>query len=141
MAQTIFLADTHVVSELVKKTPDAGVMQWLQSVELMSVSAVTIEEAHFGLAWQPNARKLSLFIAIIQRLHLVYPITESIAQRAGMLRGQFKAQGITRSTPDMLLAATAQEHLLVIATRNVRDFMGCGVQVVNPFEAGRVRLA
>lgn len=134
MAQTIFLADTHVVSELVKKTPDAGVMQWLQSVELMSVSAVTIEEAHFGLAWQPNARKLSLFIAIIQRLHLVYPITESIAQRAGMLRGQFKAQGITRSTPDMLLAATAQEHLLVIATRNVRDFMGCGVQVVNPFE-------
>ena len=134
MAQTIFLTDTNVLSELVKKTPDAGVMHWLQSVDLMSISAVTIEEAHFGLAWQPNARKLSLFNVIVQSLHAVYPITESIAQRAGMLRGQFKAQGITRSTPDMLIAATAQEHLLVIATRNVRDFMGCGVQVVNPFE-------
>ena len=134
MAQIIFLADTNVVSELVKKTPDAGVLQWLQSVELMAVSAITIEEAHFGLAWQPNARKLSLFNAVVQRLHTVYPITESIAQRAGMLRGQFQAQGITRSTPDMLIAATAQEHLLVIATRNVRDFLGCGVQVVNPFE-------
>ena len=43
---------------------------------------------------------------------------------------------VTRSTPDMLIAATAQEHLLVIATRNVRDFMGCGVQVVNPLEHG-----
>lgn len=136
MAQIIFLADTNVMTELVKKTPDAGVLQWLQSVELMSVSAVTIEEAHFGLAWQPNARKLSLFNAIIQRLHAVYPITESIAQRAGVLRGQFKAQGITLSAPDMLIAATAQEHLLVIATCNVRDFMGCGVQVVNPFERG-----
>ena len=136
MAQTIFLADTNVVSELVKKTPDARVMQWLQSIELMCVSAVTIEEAHFGLAWQPNARKLGLFNAIVQSLHTVYPITESIAQRAGMLRGQFQAQGITRSTPDMLIAATAQEHLLVIATRNVRDFMACGVQVVNPFELG-----
>ena len=136
MAQTIFLADTNVVSELVKKTPDAGVMQWMQSVELMSVSAVTIEEAHFGLAWQPNARKLSLFNAILQSLHAVYPITESIAQRAGMLRGQFQAQGITRSAPDMLIAATAQEHLLIIATRNVRDFMSCGVQVMNPFEQG-----
>ena len=134
MAQTIFLADTNVVSELVKKTPNATVMQWLLSVELMSVSAVTIEEAHFGLAWQPNARKLRLFNAILQSLHAVYPITESIAQRAGMLRGQFQAQGITRSAPDMLIAATAQEHLLIIATRNVRDFMGCGVQVVNPFE-------
>ena len=134
MVQTIYLADTSVVSELVKQTPDAGVMQWLRSVALMAISAVTVEEAHFGLAWQPNARKLGLFNAIVQSLHAVYPITESIAQRAGLLRGQFQAQGITRSTPDMLIAATAQEHLLVIATRNVRDFMGCGVQVVNPFE-------
>ena len=135
MAQTIFLADTNVLSELVKKTPNASVMQWLQSVELLSTSAVTLEEAHFGLAWQPNARKLSLFNAIVQSLHAVYPITESIAQRAGMLRGQFQAQGIIRSAPDMLIAATAQEHLLVIATRNVRDFTGCGVQVLNPFDA------
>ena len=35
---------------------------------------------------------------------------------------------------DMLIAATAMEHQLVLATRNVRDFMGCGVQVVNPFD-------
>ncbi len=134
MAQTIFLADTNVLSELVKKKPDANVMQWLQSVELMSISAVTIEEANFGLAWQPNTRKLSLFNTIVRNLHAVYPVTESIAQRSGMLRGQFQAQGIIRSAPDMLIAATAQEHLLIIATRNVRDFMGCGVQVVNPFE-------
>lgn len=134
MAQIIFLADTNVLSELVRKTPDAGVLQWLQSVELMAVCAITIEEAHFGLAWQPNARKLSLFNAVVQRLHTVYPITESIAHRAGVLRGQFQAQGIARSAPDMLIAATAQEHLLVIATRNLRDFLGCGVQVVNPFE-------
>jgi toxin FitB len=135
MAQTIYLADTNVLSELVKKTPDAQVMQWLQTIERMAISAVTIEEAHFGLAWQPNARKLSLFNAIVQSLHAVYPITESIAQRAGILRGQFQAQGITRSTPDMLIAATAQEHQLIIATRNVRDFLGCGVQMVNPFES------
>jgi predicted nucleic acid-binding protein len=34
----------------------------------------------------------------------------------------------------MLIAATAIEYQLVLATRNVRDFMGCGVQVVNPFD-------
>ena len=133
MSTTIVLADTNVVSEFVKKMPDAQVMQWLQSVELMAISTITLEEAHFGLAWQPNARKLALFNALVDQMHAVYPITPSIALRAGAMRGQFQAQGIVRSTPDMLIAATAMEHQLVLATRNVRDFLGCGVQVVNPF--------
>jgi predicted nucleic acid-binding protein len=134
MSTTIVLADTNVISEFVKKIPDARVMQWLQSVELMAISTITLEEAHFGLAWQPNTRKLALFNALVAQLHAVYPITPSIAQRAGAMRGQFQAQGIARSAPDMLIAATAMEHQLVLATRNVRDFMGCGVQVVNPFD-------
>lgn len=134
MSATIVLADTNVISEFVKSTPDAQVMRWLQSVQLMAISAVTLEEAHFGLAWQPNTRKLALFNALVERMHSVYPITPVIAQRGGALRGQFQAQGITRSTPDMLIAATAIEHQLVLATRNVRDFLGCGVQVVNPFD-------
>jgi hypothetical protein len=134
MSATVVLADTNVISEFVKTTPDGQVMRWLESVQLMAISAVTLEEAHFGLAWQPNTRKLALFNALVERLHAVYPITPAIAQRGGVLRGQFQAQGIVRSAPDMLIAATAIEHQLVLATRNVRDFMGCGVQVVNPFD-------
>ena len=134
MSPIIVLADTNVISEFVKRTPDAQVMRWLQSVDLLAISAVTLEEANFGLAWQPNTRKLALFNALVQRLHAVYPITAAIAQRGGVLRGQFQAQGVTRSVPDMLIAATAIEHQLVLATRNGRDFLGCGVQVINPFE-------
>ena len=134
MSATVVLADTNVISEFVKSTPDGQVMRWLESVQLMAISAVTLEEAHFGLAWQPNTRKLALFNALVERLHAVYPITPAIAQRGGVLRGQFQAQGIVRSAPDMLIAATAIEHQLVLATRNVRDFIGCGVQVVNPFD-------
>ena len=135
MVSTIVLADTNVISEFVKSTPDEQVMRWLQSVQLMAISAITLEEAHFGLAWQPNNRKLALFNALVERLHAVYPITPAIVQRGGVLRGQFQAQGIVRSAPDMLITATAIEHQLVLATRNVRDFLGCGVQVVNPFES------
>lgn len=134
MAETIYLADTNVISEFVRPSPDARVLAWLESIPLLTVSAVTIEEAYFGLAWQPNSRKLSLFEAVVTRLHAVHPITEAIARRAGILRGQFQAQGITRTAPDMLIAGTAQEYQLIVATRNVRDFVGCGVQVVNPFD-------
>ena len=132
-AGAIVLADTNVISELVKSTPDAQVMRWLQTVQGLSISAVTLEEAHFGLAWQPNSRKLALFNGLVGCMHTVYPITPSIAQRGGALRGQFQAQGITRSAPDMLIAATAIEHQLVLATRNMRDFLGCGIQLINPF--------
>jgi len=135
MSATIVLADTNVISEFVRSTPDAQVMRWLQTVPLMAISAITLEEAHFGLGWQPNTRKLALLNALVERLHAVYPITLAIAQRGGALRGQFQAQGSTRSAPDMLIAATAIEHQLVLATRNVRDFLGCGVQIVNPFDA------
>ena len=134
MSASMVLADTNVISEFVKKTPHPQVMHWLKAVQALTVSVVTLEEAHFGLAWQPDTRKLALFNAMVERLHEVYPITPSIAQRAGVLRGQFQAQGLVRSAPDMLIAATAIEHQLVLATRNVRDFTGCGVQVVNPFE-------
>lgn len=134
MRAPIVLTDSSVVSEFVKKSPDAHVMRWLQSVDGLAISVVTLQEAHFGLAWQPNARKLMLFNAVVQQMQAVYPITPAIAQRAGALRGQFLAQGSVRSAPDMLIAATAIEHQLALATRNVHDFLGCGVQLVNPFE-------
>ena len=45
-----------------------------------------------------------------------------------------ETQGITRSVPDMQIASTAIAHELVLATRNLRNFMGRRVQVVNPFD-------
>ncbi len=134
MIQLIYLADTNVLSEFVSKSPNPNVMRWAEGAPFVAVSAVTIEEAHFGLAWTPNAKKIAAINALIQSLHKVYPITESIAQRAGIMRGQFQAQGIVRSAPDMLIAATAQEYDLIVATRNHKDFLGCGIQVVNPFD-------
>jgi len=39
-----------------------------------------------------------------------------------------------RSAPDVLIASTALKRQLVLATRNVPDFTGCGVHVINPFD-------
>jgi predicted nucleic acid-binding protein len=33
----------------------------------------------------------------------------------------------------MLIAATAQVHQLTLATRNTKDFEGCGIGLLNPF--------
>ena len=115
MSATIVLADTNVISEFVKSTPDAQVMRWLESVQLLAISAVTLEEAHFGLAWQPNTRKLALFNALVERMHSVYPITPAIAQRGGADFFQNAACAWPRRTA----ATTAKTHDIRIAQSTI----------------------
>jgi predicted nucleic acid-binding protein len=45
-----------------------------------------------------------------------------------------RKSGKTPSQPDLLIAATAIEHDLTLVTRNVKDFTGLGVTIVNPWE-------
>ncbi len=130
------LVDTNILSELMRPQPDAGVLAWLQGREAvnprLTISAVTVDEIMFGLSGHPTARLLAWFDAFVQR-HEVLPITTDVARRAGVLRGQLQARGQTRTQADMLIAATAQIHALTVVTRNVRDFDGCGIAVLNPF--------
>ena len=130
------LVDTNVLSELARRMPHPAVAAWAAAVPLpVSVSVVTLEEIHFGLAWKPNAEVRAWFDKFLASSCTVLPVTDAIARRAGDLRGQLRATGRQRTQADMLVAATAQANLLTLATRNVRDFEGCGITVVNPFEA------
>jgi predicted nucleic acid-binding protein len=128
------LLDTNVVSELCRRQPDAGVLAWAATTSGQAISAVTVDEITYGLAHRPNSRIESWFEGFLQR-HPVLPVTVEVARRAGQLRGAFAARGIVRSQPDMLIAATAQVHAATLVTRNVADFAGCGVPVLDPFSA------
>ena len=133
------LVDTNVLSELARQSPDPDVARWARTVPLpLSISVVTLEEVSYGLSWRPNAEIQAWFETFLAEACHVLPITEVIARRAGELRGRFRLSGRQRTQADMLIAATAQAHQLALATRNVRDFDGCGIPVVNPFEGGAV---
>lgn len=126
------LLDTNVVSELCRRRPNDGVAAWAAGVMDFSLSAVTVEEVASGLAWRPNARIGGWFDGFLQRCP-VWPVTLEIARRAGEWRGAFAARGVVRSQADLLIAATAQRHGLTLVTRNVRDFDGCGIALLDPF--------
>ena len=130
------LVDTNVLSELMRQQPDAGVLGWLQGRQQLSprltVSVITIDEIAFGMTRRPNARLQEWFDSFLQR-HTILPVTTNIARRAGELRAQLQVKGQVRTQADMLIAATAQLHGLAVVTRNLRDFEGCGIAVLNPF--------
>lgn len=133
MLSTSFLIDTNVLSEFVRKRPDPGVLQWAREVRRVAVSVATLEEVYFGLSWKPNPRVRLWLEGFLDTNCEILPMTPEIARRSGEIRGQFQARGKTRSTADMIIASTAQEHDLTLVTRNVRDFADCGILLLNPF--------
>jgi predicted nucleic acid-binding protein len=134
----MYLADTNIVSELMRPRPDPGVGQWMLRLEgggfRVVVSAMTVDEIVFGLERKPHPAKSVWFDRFLVN-STVLPVTDAIARRAGGLRAQLAAQGRVREQADMLIAATAQVHALTLVTRNVRDFDGCGIALLNPFDA------
>lgn len=132
----MILVDTNVIGELCRPRPAFAVERWAaDTASPFGVSVVTIEEIRFGLTCKPNPRIETLLDRFFTDRCETFPVTEPVARRAGALRGQLRTLGQPRTQADMLIAATAQVHQLTLVTRNVRDFEGCGLALLNPFEA------
>ncbi len=138
----MILLDTNVVSEVMKVAPSASVLRWLddQSSSAVYVSAVTVGEIEYGLRILADGRRrlqlkerFEQFIALAfaQR---VLGYEEAAARLYGEIMGLRKELGRPMSVPDGQIAAIARSHGLSIATRNIRDFEECGVDLLNPFD-------
>lgn len=128
------LVDTNVIGELTRARPNAGVLRWAQSVSVIAMSAISLEEIHFGLSWRPNPRVRLWFDQFIAERVTLLPVTAAVATAAGDMRGRLRAKGVSRTQADMLIAATAQVHQLTLVTRNVRDFDGLALSLLDPFD-------
>jgi len=129
------LIDTNIVSELMRRQPDASVAAWADSQSGFLVSVISLEELVFGLTRKGLSIKLQWLDDFLSSQCEILPVTAVIARSAGTLRGKLAAQGITRHASDMLIAATALLHRIPLSTRNTADFEGCGIRLINPFES------
>lgn len=133
-----FLLDTNVVSELAKRAPDPQVVAFLSSRDDLWLSTVVTYELEFGLRLLPVGRRRrqledALTAIVTEHQHRLLPVGRREARQGARLRAQAQLAGRIASVSDSLIAGTAAAHDLAIATRNVSDFEGLGVDVVSPW--------
>jgi toxin FitB len=138
-----FLLDTCAISELVKPSPDAGVVDWFaQQDELaLHLATVTLGELKRGIE-KLAAGKRKTFLQkwltenVIQRFgDRVLPLDAHVCLRWGEMQAQLEARGKPIPVIDGLIAATALHHQLTIVTRNTQDMEASGTSLFNPWLA------
>ena len=133
-----FLLDANVLSEPTKQTPDTRVIEWLKANEaVVVVDSIVLGELRIGILALPRGRKRQKleewFEAVVEAIECI-PWDAAVSRRWAALVVELKRKGTSIPLLDGMIAATALEHNLTIATRNTRDFKKTGVKTVNPFE-------
>lgn len=143
MVSLQFLLDTCFLSDLAKVVPPTGIKAWSRAsnVEECAISVITIGEITHGINILPEGGRrteLRNWIArdVIQRFaDRTVGVTVEIAEAWAGLTAQAHRSKRNLSAPDGLILATAVVRRLTLVTRNVRDFSGYDVPIVNPWDA------
>ena len=136
-----YLLDTCVVSELINKTPDKAVVEWVdgQDSDYLHLSVVTIGEVQRGickLGTSARASKLQDWLnedLIVKFDRRIIPIDVNVMEGWGRLMAGLNSMGLSLPIMDSLVAATAIVHGFTLVTRNVKDFENSGIKLHNPW--------
>ena len=139
-----FLLDTNVLSEFKRRgEPDPHVREWLRATDpdLLWASVLSFGEIRKGIErLAVGKRRTDLEHWFEHDLdqwfeERLLPVTKAVAERWGVLSARALDYGTPLPNVDGLIAATALEHDLILVTRNVKDFVGLEVTIVDPWGA------
>ncbi len=137
----MIILDTNVISELMKETPNPLVIQWIKTQEKsnIAITTITIAEITYGLQALPSGlRQRTLENAFQKTIELLFSermlgFDQKAAEIYGHLMAHRKKMGSPMGICDGQIAAIALAHQTDLATRNVRDFIECHLEMINPF--------
>ncbi|MEL6780319.1 MAG: type II toxin-antitoxin system VapC family toxin [Cyanobacteria bacterium J06597_16] len=139
----MIVLDTNVLSELMNPDGSELVTAWAdaQSTNRLFTTAVTQAEILYGIAILPAGARRQRVYDTAQALfketfrNKTLPFGKSAAEHFAVISSHRRSKGIPISQLDAQIAAICLAHQATIATRNVKDFSDCQIDILNPWEA------
>ncbi len=139
----MIVLDTNVLSEMMKASPSAGVARWLaaQPATSLYTTAVTQAEILHGVMLLPAGRRRGAIEKAAEAMFdedfagRVLPFGSDAARLYARIAADRRRAGRPISHFDAQIAAIARSTGAAVATRDVADYHGCGVEVIDPWEA------
>ena len=140
----MIVLDTNVVSEWMRPVPSDAVIEWMtrQIPTDLYLSTITEAELRFGVELLPAGRRRERLLTAIEAMlredfaGRILPFDRAAAQAFAVIAAARRAAGMPVEFSDCQIAAIARARSWSVATRNVRDFEGCGIDVINPWLSG-----
>lgn len=137
----MIVLDTNVLAEMLKPTPEAGVVAWMkgQSRASLFTTAITRGEIMRGIRILPEGqRRQALWDAALKIFNdefvgRVLSYDNDSADLYAEIGATRRAAGRPISQFEAQIAAVTRSRGADLATRNVKDFEDCGIEVINPW--------
>lgn len=139
----MIIIDTNAVSELMRASPDPAVLTWFagHGANVLFLTAVSEAELRTGAAILPAGQRRDRLVGAINAMidqdfaGRILPFDSSAARSYAEIAASRRTVGKPIMDADCQIAAIARACNAPIATRNVGDFEGCGIEVINPWNA------
>jgi len=138
----MIILDTNVVSEFMRPEPDVRVRQWVSErrADELGTTAITVAEIRHGIERLPDGRRKEALLSAATDLFaglgdLVQPFDGLAAAWFGPVMVRRARLGLPIQGFDALIAAICRAHGAALATRNVKDFVETGIEIVDPWAA------
>ncbi|MFD2190766.1 type II toxin-antitoxin system VapC family toxin [Pistricoccus aurantiacus] len=138
----MIVLDTNVLSELMRPIPDARVVDWLDSQDMIvvAISAITVAEILYGIERLPDGRRKREFAVMAAAMFeedfagRILPFDSEAAVHYAEQVAASEGKGKQVHMADAQIAAICIRHGAVLATRNIKDFETLSIDTVNPWK-------
>lgn len=137
----MLVADTNVLSELMRPAPDTVISSWVaeRMTSSLYLTAISEAELRFGLAIMPPGRRRDGLAEGLERMlrtgfaNRILPFDSAAASAYAEIAAARRTMGRPMPEADCQIAAIARSRDMAVVTRNVQDFVDATVEVINPW--------
>jgi toxin FitB len=139
----VIILDTSVLSETLRPEPDAKVLAWLEAQPrpALFTTTVTRGELFYGVRLLSESRRKTSLLGVVQAIFdqdlagQVLSFDNASADAYAGIAASRKIAGKPISQFDAMIAAITRSRGASLATRNLRDFTDCGIELIDPWDA------